>query len=658
MHVYKKLVFVTLIALAASCTFAPELSQDKYWPCGPGGECPTDCRCLDGKVCIPEMDGLDPEDCQWCAYGHMDCDLDPKNGCEVNVLADPENCSYCEITCPAGWLCELGTCVHDCRPGLVQCDQGCVDTQSDPNNCGGCGETCRLSQVCDLGVCTGDCGPGRKDCHDGSCAELESDPTNCGECGVLCTFPNARPACELGMCQIGECIHPFGNCDRHIDGCEADLKTSLDHCGECGNACGINMNCLGGTCVCNDYYADCDENPETGCEIMVKTDPKNCGECGVVCDEPPVDFCEENFLMVHPRLGECAEWECAYEPVPTECTFGCELGACLGDPCEGMVCDEGEVCVNGICSCGATGPDCHSDQTCCGTECVSLYDNPEHCGFCFFDCGSDAHCTNGMCFCDEWWGNCNQSWSDGCETYLYESHDNCGDCGHSCGQNAVCISSYCACQPGYDNCDAGWDNGCEVDVTTPQHCGSCGISCSTGELCCNGTCTNLQEDDLNCGTCGHDCPGMEICCGAECINPMSSSEHCGRCNNTCVADRPCDLGSCGSVGVDCADGNFCDPFQGEMCCLSPGGGMNCNVANDCTAYMFDCDGPEDCDLNFVCCAVMASMEATACMPAMDCPTTILCNSDLQCQESNPNTPFCCPESIQEVGIHVCMETCY
>jgi hypothetical protein len=616
-----------------------------------------DCKCLDGKVCIPEKDGLSPLDCQWCAYGHKDCDVDPKNGCEVNWLADPQNCGECEAACPTGWLCERGTCVPGCRSDLVQCDEGCVDTQSDPNNCGGCGNTCKLNQVCDLSICTGDCGKGRIDCY-GSCAELETDPSNCGDCGIVCDSHNAHPKCELGMCQVGECIHPFGDCDRLLEGCETDLKISNDHCGSCGNACGLNMGCQGAVCTCNDYYADCDQNPDTGCEIMVKTDPMNCGDCGNVCDQPPPDDCDENFLMVHPRLGTCDEWTCGYEPVPTLCEFGCHNGECSGDPCGDIRCDEGEICVDGVCACGGTGSDCGGEEFCCGTDCVNLWSNPDHCGVCFMACGSNAFCEGVECMCSSpEVGNCNYSWVDGCETYLNYSNENCGECGVNCGENSQCISGYCSCLQDFANCDGSWTNGCEVDLNTSGSCGSCYAPCVAGEVCCGGSCTDISQDDSNCGFCGNGCSTEDICCDAGCISPVDSITHCGRCFNSCVGNSPCLQGSCGKVGVECVGGTLCDPAQGQVCCFSSGGGMGCNPTNGCSDHMFDCDGPEDCDTGHVCCAVMAAAEATSCVPAQSCQNTILCNSDLQCQEYNPDAGFCCPENIMGVDIYVCMSAC-
>ena len=655
MLVYKRLFLVALLGLAMSCTFDPDMGSEPYWPCMPDGDCPAGCRCFNDRVCIPDQEGVKVEDCAWCPDGYDNCDTETINGCEAR-LDDPESCGSCSNVCGDGLLCEIGTCVESCREGFSQCGMTCLDTRTDPENCGECGNACKSGQVCQGGECKGECGEGLRDCN-GSCTNIRNDPENCGECGRLCVLLNARPKCELGVCLVDTCLHPFGDCDRQEPGCETDLKITAADCGECGNACGVNMQCMGGKCSCNEHFADCDENPETGCEIMIKTDQMNCGECGNVCDTPPADYCEESHLVVHSRLGLCVEFGCIYEPTSVFCEFGCLDGQCLGDPCNEIVCDEGEVCVNGICSCGATGPDCHSDQTCCGTECVDTWINPEHCGFCFNDCGANAHCTGALCYCDEFWGDCNASFTDGCETYLYESAENCGSCGNSCGQNADCVSSWCACQNGFDNCDGAWDNGCETDLSSPVSCGTCYNACAAGESCCGGICADLSQDDSNCGSCGNGCSTDEICCDGGCANPNESLVHCGRCFNSCVGNYLCDQGSCGKIGVECADGTFCDPFQGQTCCYSSGGNVECSIANECIAHIFDCNGPEDCDMGYVCCAVMESMETTSCMPAQDCPTTTLCTSDLQCLEANPNTPMCCPESIQGVDVFVCMSAC-
>jgi hypothetical protein len=94
-----------------------------------------------------------------------------------------------------------------------------------------------------------------------------------------------------------------------------------------------------------------------------------------------------------------------------------------------------------------------------------------------------------------------------------------------------------------------------------------------------------------------------------------------------------------------------------MCCLSSGGNVECTISNDCTGHMFDCNGPEDCDMGYVCCATMETMETTSCMLAQDCSSTIMCSSDLQCEEHNPDAGKCCPENIMGVDVYVCMSAC-
>ena len=67
--------------------------------------------------------------------------------------------------------------------------------------------------------------------------------------------------------------------------------------GSCeGTSCGDNAHCSADCkCKCDDGYKDCDENWSNGCEVNLQTDPNNCGECGRKCP-PENPICEE---------GEC-----------------------------------------------------------------------------------------------------------------------------------------------------------------------------------------------------------------------------------------------------------------------------------------------------------------------------------------------------------------
>ncbi|MCA9515332.1 MAG: Ig-like domain-containing protein, partial [Myxococcales bacterium] len=95
-----------------------------------------------------------------CPAGLGECDGNPANGCETNVLTSDDHCGACGNACGAAAQCEAGDCVDDpvCAAGTASCDgvngNGCetVVGGNDVNNCGGCGIRCG-GGVCSAGVC-------------------------------------------------------------------------------------------------------------------------------------------------------------------------------------------------------------------------------------------------------------------------------------------------------------------------------------------------------------------------------------------------------------------------------------------------------------------------------------------------------------------------
>ena len=97
---------------------------------------------------------------------------------------------------------------------------------------------------------------------------------------------------------------------------------------------------------------------------------------------------------------------------------------------------------------GGAGGSC--SDTLCGSECVDLGSNTDHCGECDRAC-SGSHvatlsCSGGVCdsSCSGAWLNCIQpaapAADDGCETNGDTSTHNCGGCGVSCPRYQICNS--------------------------------------------------------------------------------------------------------------------------------------------------------------------------------------------------------------------------
>jgi hypothetical protein len=219
------------------------------------GKCSVDCS-ADGTLRHTCNDGV----CNVvCDATHADCDHDGENGCEVDLQSDAANCGACGTACDAsGTLhndCVAAVCTPTCAPGHMDCDKngnnGCeVDLQSDAANCGACGTACDASGTlhndCITAVCTPTCAPGHMDCdkngNNGCEVDTQDDAANCGACGTACAATGTRRNdCIAAVCTPA-CDSAHGNCDNDgTNGCEADLNSSTT-CGACGH------DCLGGKC--------------------------------------------------------------------------------------------------------------------------------------------------------------------------------------------------------------------------------------------------------------------------------------------------------------------------------------------------------------------------------------------------------------------------
>jgi hypothetical protein len=97
-----------------------------------------------------------------CSLPYQDCNGSPADGCETDITIDEKNCGTCGNACPtpqnASPTCFVGTCgFFACVPHFGDCDgqpqNGCEqDLLADAKNCGACGLVCG-SGVCRNGGC-------------------------------------------------------------------------------------------------------------------------------------------------------------------------------------------------------------------------------------------------------------------------------------------------------------------------------------------------------------------------------------------------------------------------------------------------------------------------------------------------------------------------
>jgi hypothetical protein len=284
------------------------------------GECGNACgdpqeaigTCTEGACAIAE-----------CVGDALDCNDEFDDGCEANRF-DPATCLSCDNACAyrsgipgcgangcflagcvAGYhnidLLDFNGCEYACVPtnnGIEACDNidndcdGAVDEDfafgSDSNNCGACNVVCDPENgdgSCSNGNCQIDgCDLGYMDCNeredDGCEIHTFSDVDNCGSCSDECRPDSAAGVCVQGDCQVGQCSNGFDNCDGlHINGCEVELASDPDHCGECRNRCEFDGGegvCIAGDCdlgPCDFGFHDLDRDPDNGCEYRCTPTP-------------------------------------------------------------------------------------------------------------------------------------------------------------------------------------------------------------------------------------------------------------------------------------------------------------------------------------------------------------------------------------------------
>jgi hypothetical protein len=417
-----------------------------------------------------------------CALGFDDCNADDgigaDDGCETSVDDTVTACGSCGRACSntnaTSRTCQDGLCEPACATGFGDCepddgngpDDGCeTDTDAVVDHCGACGRDCSFTNTsqrsCADGLCDPTCAAGFGDCvlddgngaDDGCETNTEDTVAHCNACGRACSSANATTLdCSTGAC-APTCDQGFGDCnlDDGIgpdDGCETDLNNTATCGTSCGNlaVCGPGDSCVDGVCTPNCPFMVCG-----GQCVDTDISTSHCGDCDRACSTA-------NTTTIDCVAGLC-EPSCAADfgdcnPDDGVNDDGCETDfndpVTCGTSClDQEVCDMTESCVDGVCTPNCTG-------TMCGTECVDLDTDENHCGACDHACLDGANevstaCVAGACepVCEAGRDDCatpaDPVADDGCETDLNSTAScgtNCGDI-EACGLGASCNTSVC-----------------------------------------------------------------------------------------------------------------------------------------------------------------------------------------------------------------------
>jgi len=561
-----------------------------------------------------------------CLPGFGDCDGQPSNGCETNVMT-LERCGSCTGRCPAQPNalpeCDTGVCaIAECVGNFGNCDglveNGCETPLDEPENCGMCGATCEglpnATATCGESGCEGlICLGEYKDCDgraDTGCEALLDEPDNCGMCGMVCDLPNvAIHLCEVsgsaGTCRIddtaenGGCDAGFADCNTtDADGCETALNTTTD-CGACNSTCTFSNGvgtCETGTCRlvgCSPGSDDC--NDDGVCESLAE-DPDNCGACGTVCGST-TPVCSAGRCRVGACPGGTADCDSNDTDCETDITQAATCGGCNNN-CTGRPNTTGGTCSNGTCqiTCATGFANCNGDiADGCETNTRTL----SNCGSCGTTCAianATATCATGSCrvdMCADTHRDCDMN-ATSCETNI-TLPASCGSCTTDCTGRANTTGAGCnmgacevTCSPGFRNCDGMVGNGCEVNITTPTNCGGCGTNC--GALANVGTtsCTSGSCAISTCASGYANCDGLP---SNGCEKPTNTNTDCGGCNVACSfpnAAASCSTGTCTkgacNTGFDDCNMNPADGCETQLNTTSNCGvcGRTCAMGETCT----------------------------------------------------------------------------
>ncbi|ATB36871.1 Fibrillin-1 (MP340) [Cystobacter fuscus] len=278
-----------------------------------------------------------------------------------------------------------------CGDGVVQQQETCDDGLNAKGD--GCDEACQVEQGWQ---CTG--APSRCTRQTGSCADGSA---KC-DANALCTEASGSFACT---CKPGYTGDGFTCTD--IDEC-ASGTTTCDANAHCTNtpggftcACKSGYTGDGTTCTDADECASNTDNCDANATCTNTTGGFTCA-CkggfsgnGVTCTDinecaSNTDNCDVNATCVNTAGSFTCACKVGYSGDGVTCT---DIDECA-DP---KTCAPGETCTNTPGHYTCTPTTCEAPRTTCGSECVDLTSDANHCGDCDNACGGGQSCVESLC---------------------------------------------------------------------------------------------------------------------------------------------------------------------------------------------------------------------------------------------------------------------
>ncbi len=392
------------------------------------------------------------------------------------------------------------------------------------------------------------------------------------------------------------------------------------------------------TAECMDAYAPVEAAIQAG---EARVDGERVAECiALVMTSTP--SCEAPRGAV--TLGLCPAWFTGDAALGAPCAFPicgdgagfCDQGTCVprpgsGDPCDGLECEPGLLCIEGTCGApGSPSDACVTDDACApplrclAGACAALSSTGG-------PCTDDAGCAVGL-VCG----------TNGCEAAPPPPCADAADCGNLSAcvtvprcATPVAVGGVCSGDPG---CEAGLfcDNGlCAALPGDGEPCQN-GTLCAPGLACAMdfGDCAPLPGDGAPCAF-GPNGPN-QCATGLGCVDgtcgPMPGLNEPCTVDNRCEAPLACDFTAQGSFCVAqkalggacqndqvCGTGLHCD-FAVGACAADFAVGAACSVGNECgvTQVCLPNDGLG------LACAPMPGL-GDACL--FDCEAGLFCGID-------------------------------